>query len=210
MPVVCGLLVLVFESADHLIDAWLHRAQEIAAAYGGTVTARGSRRHRKRHKRKTMLRQAGAHRFCACLTSVTLLPAALSSPRSSPSHLHLGRIRRTARQRFTEVARTVLERACGATGRLTHVYPDSPAPYLWDLRRRELGLSGYSMGRDQKLLCSRRLSPVVRPAAPGPLRGSSACGEVRAGPGRERQPRDTGRPVISRARSAAARRGSAA
>ncbi|ALL56242.1 transposase [Mycobacterium haemophilum DSM 44634] len=46
-----GPPVLAFESADHPIDAWLHRSQEIAAEHGGTVTA-AQPRHRKRHKEK--------------------------------------------------------------------------------------------------------------------------------------------------------------
>lgn len=38
-----GLLVLAFESADHPIDPWLHRAVAITAEHGGTVTAQRSR-----------------------------------------------------------------------------------------------------------------------------------------------------------------------
>jgi alkyldihydroxyacetonephosphate synthase len=42
-PVAGGLLIVLFESADHPIDAWLARALEIATEHGGTVESTRTR-----------------------------------------------------------------------------------------------------------------------------------------------------------------------
>ncbi|KLO33433.1 FAD-binding oxidoreductase [Mycobacterium haemophilum] len=125
-----GLLVLAFESADHPIGAWLHRALEIAAEHGGTVTERRSRdtasdptkndasaSWRSSFLRMPYQRDALVRRAVIAETFET------ACTWDGFDALHAAVI---------EAARTVIEQVCRAgvlTCRFTHVYPDGPAPY---------------------------------------------------------------------------------
>jgi alkyldihydroxyacetonephosphate synthase len=125
-----GLLVLAFESADHEVDAWLHRAVEIATEHGGAVTAQ------RRRDTTNETTQSDA--------SANWRSAFLRMPYQRDALARRGVIAETfetactwdgfdtLHAAVTEAARTAVERVCGAgvvTCRFTHVYPDGPAPY---------------------------------------------------------------------------------
>jgi alkyldihydroxyacetonephosphate synthase len=129
-PVVGGLLVLAFESADHPIDPWLDRALQITAEHGGTVT---SRRVRETGSDTTEHDAAGTwrssflrmpyQRDALARRSVIAETFETACTWDGFETLHAA---------VTDAARTAIERVCGAgavTCRFTHVYPDGPAPY---------------------------------------------------------------------------------
>ncbi|AXN43387.1 putative FAD-linked oxidoreductase [Mycobacterium marinum] len=128
-----GLLVLAFESADHPIDPWLDRAVEIAAGYGGTVTAR-----RGRETRQAAAAQSGSD------VSQAWRSAFLRMPYQRDALARRSVIAETfetactwdgfdtLHAAITDAAGAAIERVCGVglvTCRFTHVYPDGPAPY---------------------------------------------------------------------------------
>lgn len=125
-----GLLVLAFESADHPIDPWLHRAVAITAEHGGTVTAQRSR---------GTTSDATEHNAAANWRS-----AFLRMPYQRDALVRRGVIAETfetactwdgfdtLHAAVTDAARTAIWKVCGTgvvTCRFTHVYPDGPAPY---------------------------------------------------------------------------------
>ncbi|WP_099223130.1 FAD-binding oxidoreductase [Mycobacterium persicum] len=125
-----GLLVLAFESADHPVDAWLARAVELAADYGGRTTARRGRETatsttendastnwRSAFLRMPYQRDALARRSVIAETFETACTWA------GFDTLHAA---------VTDAARRAIAHVCGTglvTCRFTHVYPDGPAPY---------------------------------------------------------------------------------
>jgi alkyldihydroxyacetonephosphate synthase len=122
-----GLLLLAFESADHLIDPWLDRALQITAEHRGVVIARRSRdtatpsdasaNWRSAFLRMPYQRDALARRAVIAETFET----ACSWDGFDTLHAAV-----------TERARKAIEEICGTgalTCRFTHVYPDGPAPY---------------------------------------------------------------------------------
>jgi alkyldihydroxyacetonephosphate synthase len=120
------ILLLGFESADHPLDAWINRAVECAADYGGKVgeVKKGARESTADNWRNAFLR----------------------APYTRDALVGLGVISETFETACTwsafeglrdGVTQAVLDtaEAAGAwpaviTCRFTHVYPDGPAPYF--------------------------------------------------------------------------------
>ncbi|OBK30649.1 FAD-linked oxidase [Mycobacterium asiaticum] len=132
-PVGGGLLVLAFESADHPIDPWLHRALEIAAEHGGRVIAQRSRDSQGERT------EAGA-----ADASESWRSAFLRMPYQRDALARRGVIAETfetactwtgfdeLHAAVTGAAQAAIAKICSAgvvTCRFTHVYPDGPAPY---------------------------------------------------------------------------------
>ena len=98
--------------------------------------------------------------------------------------------------------------------RFTHVYPDGPAPYFtvlaparrgseleqWDEIKAAASEAIIAGGRHDHPPPRGRARPpaLVRPPAPGPLRGRAAGGQGGARPGRRPEPGRADRPVSSR------------
>jgi alkyldihydroxyacetonephosphate synthase len=130
-----ALLVLGFESADHPVDAWMDRALELAAAFGGRVTTdrrQGGARAaagtpeardavgtwRDAFLRAPYLRDT----FVACGVISDTFETAITWDRFPEFHASV-----------TEAAERAVREICGEgriTCRFTHVYPDGPAPYF--------------------------------------------------------------------------------
>ncbi|HEX6459236.1 MAG TPA: FAD-binding oxidoreductase [Thermoleophilaceae bacterium] len=120
-----ALLVLGFESADHPVEAWMERALECVAAYGGRVAGRRSQ--------------------VAADGVGTWRQAFLAAPYLRDTMVAAGVLSETFETAMTwdrmeafirdvqARARDALHEAYGAgtvTVRFTHVYPDGAAPYF--------------------------------------------------------------------------------
>lgn len=219
-----GLLVLAFESADHPIDPWLHRAVAITAEHGGTVTAQRSR---------GTTSDATEHNAAANWRS-----AFLRMPYQRDALVRRGVIAETfetactwdgfdtLHAAVTDAARTAIWKVCGTgvvTCRFTHVYPDGPAPYYgiyaggrwgsldaqWDEIKaavsEAISASGgtithhHAVGRDHRAWYDRQ--------RPDPFAAALRAAKSAPRPGRDPQPRGVARSLISRAQSATARPG---
>jgi alkyldihydroxyacetonephosphate synthase len=125
------VLLLAFESADHVLDAWMARALECAADHGGRVPAEPVRTRADGDGEREG--SAGAWRR-----------SFVGAPYLRDALVAMGLVTETFESavtwdRFAEFHHTVMtttvdavRRICGAgrvTCRFTHVYPDGPAPY---------------------------------------------------------------------------------
>ena len=121
-----AVMVLAFESADHTLDAWMRRALECCADYGGTcedtpdANAQGSaERWRRAFLRMPYARERMVPRAIISDTFET----AITWDRFETLH---GKV-----VGATEAAiREVTGREGQVTCRFTHIYPDGPAPYF--------------------------------------------------------------------------------
>ena len=123
-----AIMVLAFESADHKLDAWMARALECCADFGGVPDTAG---------------QADAHREGAAgqwRNAFIRMPYGREkmTPRGIISDTFETAITWERFETFHDQVKAVTERAIReATGRpgqvtcrFTHVYPDGPAPYF--------------------------------------------------------------------------------
>src|SRR5207302_9253236 len=122
-----ALLVLGFESADHPVDAWIARAVEVCAGFGGTVpdgvqtsSSSGSGDGAVGTWRKSFLRAPyGRDALVSLGCIVDTFETAVTWDRFED--LHAG---------VTAAVEKALQSVCGGgwvTCRFTHVYPDGPA-----------------------------------------------------------------------------------
>jgi alkyldihydroxyacetonephosphate synthase len=128
-----SVLLLAFESADHPLDAWIHRAVECARDHGGTVDD------------DTIVARSGDDGAREGAAG-NWRNAFLRAPYTRDAIVALGLISETFETACTwdafgalheQVTRAVLDRAAAVgaqpaavTCRFTHVYPDGPAPYF--------------------------------------------------------------------------------
>jgi alkyldihydroxyacetonephosphate synthase len=126
-----AVLILGFESADHVLDAWMARALECCRDHGGAAPEGAGR---------TRSEEGGAREGAAGAWR----QAFLSAPYLRDALIAMGMISETFEtaitwDRFVEFHAGVMgetedaiRRVCGTgtvTCRFTHVYPDGPAPY---------------------------------------------------------------------------------
>jgi alkyldihydroxyacetonephosphate synthase len=132
-----AILVLGFESADHPLDAWMKRALELVADFGGQFDADAVARSLAPHD-GTAGRRAGA--------AGQWRNAFIRMPYSRDLMVALGLITDTFETAITwdrfealyegvrEKASKVIGEVCGheasVSCRFTHIYPDGPAPYF--------------------------------------------------------------------------------
>jgi alkyldihydroxyacetonephosphate synthase len=127
-----AVLLVAFESADHVLDAWMTRALECARDHGGRVpegaggtvaTSEGAREGAAGAWRRAFLDAPYLRDVLVRLGMVSeTFETAITWDRFTEFHAGV-----------TEAAETALRRVCGAgqvTCRFTHVYPDGPAPYF--------------------------------------------------------------------------------
>ena len=127
-------LVLGFESADHPLDAWMTRALELVADYGGQYDAKavkaslaGSDEHRKGAAgtwRNAFIRMPYYRDYLSrCGVIVDTFETAITWDRFE-----------TFYEKVLVDVGSAIKEATGKAGRLscrfTHVYPDGPAPYF--------------------------------------------------------------------------------
>jgi alkyldihydroxyacetonephosphate synthase len=123
-----AVLVLAFESADHPLDAWMRRALECCADYGGTAEQTGTAdAHREGAAglwRNAFIRMPYAReRLVRRAIIADTFETAITWDRFEDFH---GTVK-TA----TEAAiRDATGRPGQVTCRFTHIYPDGPAPYF--------------------------------------------------------------------------------
>ena len=126
-----GVLLLGFESADHPLASWMDRALAIALEHGG-LCAKGAKHKDDSARSKDPTQDAWRQAF-------------IDAPYLQSALVSLGVIADTFEtactwDRFEELHAAVtsavtsaMKRVCGGgfvTCRLTHVYPDGPAPYF--------------------------------------------------------------------------------
>ena len=133
-----AILVLAFESADHPLDAWIDRALELCADYGGdwdqealarsragAVTAADGRRGGAAATwRQQFLRAPYFRNF--------LTPAGIIADtfESAVTWDRFDAFYAGVRERVSSVLRELTGAECAVTCRFTHVYPNGPAPYF--------------------------------------------------------------------------------
>src|SRR5579863_8988185 len=122
-----AVMVLAFESGDHPVEAWMKRALECCADFGGRPEAGGADAHREGAAglwRNAFIRMPYAREF--------LTPAGIISDTFETS-ITWERFESLHDSVKAATERAILE-ATGVKGevtcRFTHVYPDGPAPYL--------------------------------------------------------------------------------
>jgi alkyldihydroxyacetonephosphate synthase len=126
-----AVLVLAFESADHPLDAWMKRALECCADFGGHVpkaaavtatAAAGMREGEAGAWRQAFLNAPYLMDTVAAMGMVSdTFETAITWDRFENFH-----------NRLMETARRAVAQICGTgtvTVRFTHAYPDGPAPY---------------------------------------------------------------------------------
>jgi len=124
------ILVLGFESADHPVDVWMERALNICGDFGGTWDESALRDHdvssdadtkswRDKFLRGPALREHAIVRGVMRETMET----AITWDRFQQLHAHV-------KDETHHAIRVVTGRAGSVTCRLTHIYPDGPAPYF--------------------------------------------------------------------------------
>jgi alkyldihydroxyacetonephosphate synthase len=132
-----SVLVVAFESADHPLDAWMERALALATSAGGscpkgarfssdgdTIATRGSTSDAAASWRQAFL---DAPYLQSALVSMGMVvdtfETACTWDRFAALHAEI-----------SAAATDAMRRACGVEGalscRITHVYPDGPAPYF--------------------------------------------------------------------------------
>jgi alkyldihydroxyacetonephosphate synthase len=126
-----AVLLLAFESADHVLDAWMARALECAADHGGRIPTEPVRTRADGDGEREGSAGAWRRSFVA-------------APYLRDALVTMGLVTETFESavtwdRFPDFHHTVMtttldavRRICGAgrvTCRFTHVYPDGPAPY---------------------------------------------------------------------------------
>ncbi len=123
-----AVLVLAFESADHPVDAWLARALECCADYGGVAEVPTERKDQATHEgragawRQTFLNAPYVRDTLIAMSVITeTFETAITWDRFEDFH-----------RQVMEATEQAVARVCGAgtvSCRFTHVYPDGPAPY---------------------------------------------------------------------------------
>jgi alkyldihydroxyacetonephosphate synthase len=125
-----AVLVLGFESADHPMDAWLARALEICAGFGGIcdeAAPRDAPAHRAgaagEWRDKFIRTPYLAEPLIARGVMTTTFESAVTWDRFKDFHTNVMDATRRA-------VRSVTGRDPSLTCRFTHLYPDGPAPYF--------------------------------------------------------------------------------
>jgi alkyldihydroxyacetonephosphate synthase len=114
-----ALLTLGFESADHPVDAWLDRALAICREHGGRYEDGGGD-HALGAWREAFLRMPYLRDLLVRLGVFTdTFESAVTWERFPAFHAAV-----------TGAVEAALGEPCRVTCRLTHVYPDGPAPYF--------------------------------------------------------------------------------
>ena len=123
-----AIMVLAFESADHKLDAWMHRALECCADYGGTPEAAATPdAHREGAAgvwRNAFIRMPyGRERTIQRAIISDTFETAITWERFEAFH-----------DSIKAAAEAGIRAATGRPGqvtcRFTHLYPDGPAPYF--------------------------------------------------------------------------------
>jgi alkyldihydroxyacetonephosphate synthase len=123
-----AIMVLAFESADHPLDAWMTRALQCCADHGGALeAAAGADAHREgaaERWRTAFIRMPYAHEVTVpCAVINDTFETAITWERFEALHDAIMDATRNAIAHATD-------RAGSVTCRVTHVYPDGPAPYF--------------------------------------------------------------------------------
>jgi len=140
-----AIMVLAFESGDHPVEAWMHRALECVADHGGRPEESGSTdAHREGAAgiwRNAFIRMPYAREPLIRRAIIAdTFETAITWDRFEIFH-----------DRVKSVTEDAIRQATGKAGqvtcRFTHVYPDGPAPYF----------SFHALGRHGELLAQWRL-----------------------------------------------------
>ena len=123
-----AVMVLAFESADHALDAWMARALECCADHGGAPEpAAGPDAHRAgaaERWRTAFIRMPYAHEVLVPAGIVNdTFETAITWDRFEAFH-------DTIKAATAQAIREATGRDGSVTCRVTHVYPDGPAPYF--------------------------------------------------------------------------------
>lgn len=123
-----SLVVLGFESADHPVDAWMQRAEEIVADHGGRVvpptTDAGHLEGAVGAWRQAFINAPYFREVLVPLGVISdTFETAITWERFEDFH-------RTVISRLRDAMREITGREGTITCRFTHSYPDGPAPYF--------------------------------------------------------------------------------
>lgn len=122
-----AIMVLAFESADHPLGPWMARALECCADHGGSADTAGEDAHRQgaaERWRTAFIRMPYAHEVivpCAIINDT--FESAITWDRFETFHDRI-------RSATSEAIKATTGHPGSVTCRVTHVYPDGPAPYF--------------------------------------------------------------------------------
>jgi alkyldihydroxyacetonephosphate synthase len=132
-----AILVLGFESADHVLDAWMKRALELVSDHGGVFDTEAVARSLAPKSDSAEHRQGAAGQW---------RNAFIRMPYYRDMMVSLGVISDTfetsitwdrfealyegTREKTTRAIREICGHDAGVSCRFTHIYPDGPAPYF--------------------------------------------------------------------------------
>ena len=127
----CAVLVLGFESADHPVEPWIDRAVNIARENGGRlagVVANASHEDPGASEaeswRNAFLRMAyWRNRFVAFGVIADAVETAITWDRFPEFY-------RSITREMNEAIAEITGHSCSFSCRITHIYPDGPAPYF--------------------------------------------------------------------------------
>jgi alkyldihydroxyacetonephosphate synthase len=174
-----AILVLAFESADHAPDAWMKRALECCADHGGTPerAADGAESAGARWRTAFIRMPYARERMVPRAIITDTFETAITWDRFEAFHEAVTRA-------TGEAIRDATGRAGQVTCRVTHVYPDGPAPYF----------TFHALGRHGALLAQWR---AIKTAASDALIAAGGTITHHHAVGREHRPwYDRERPAL--------------
>ncbi|MCZ6828298.1 MAG: FAD-binding oxidoreductase [Gammaproteobacteria bacterium] len=125
-----AMLILGFESADHPVEAWMDRALELVADFGGlfdrsVLANKESNKEGAAGQWRNAFMQApyARSRAIACGLIVDTFESAVTWNRFEEFHQGIC-------EGMNKVVREVTGHESKVTCRFTHIYPDGPAPYF--------------------------------------------------------------------------------
>jgi alkyldihydroxyacetonephosphate synthase len=118
-----AIMVLAFESADHPLDAWQHRALECCRDHGGIAEPEAAAGAAGRWRTAFIRMPYARELVVPCAVVADTFETAITWDRFEAFH-----------DRIKAATEAAIRAATGRDGlvtcRITHVYPDGPAPYF--------------------------------------------------------------------------------
>ena len=132
-----AILVLGFESADHVLDAWMKRALELVSDHGGVFDTEAVARSLAPKSGSAEHRQGAAGQWRNAFIRMPYyrdlmvsLGVISDTFETSITWDRFEALYEGTREKTTRAIREICGHDAGVSCRFTHIYPDGPAPYF--------------------------------------------------------------------------------